>query len=81
MGLTPRGGGAEPLLSLRHYFAIEQLTHPAVKATPCSRLFYQCWQNGFHYDVDTRQVGVRVCPCAYPFLALCVRACIRTVCA
>ncbi|KAG2448854.1 hypothetical protein HYH02_006205 [Chlamydomonas schloesseri] len=41
--------------SLRYYFVLDSLQHPAVKAMPCSKFFYHCWQQGFHFDVDHRQ--------------------------
>ncbi|GLC34485.1 hypothetical protein PLESTB_001256000 [Pleodorina starrii] len=41
--------------SLRYYFVLDQLQHPAVKSMPCSKFFYHCWQHGFHFDVDHRQ--------------------------
>ncbi|GLI64066.1 hypothetical protein VaNZ11_007230 [Volvox africanus] len=41
--------------SLRYYFVLDQLPHPAVKSMPCSKFFYYCWQHGFHFDVDHRQ--------------------------
>ncbi len=43
------------LQSLRYYFVLDQLTHPTVRSTPCSKFFYHCWQSGFHFDVDNRQ--------------------------
>lgn len=50
-------GSAAPQ-SLRYYFVLDSLQHPAVKAMPCSKFFYHCWQQGFHFDVDHRQVRV-----------------------
>ncbi|KAG2432871.1 hypothetical protein HXX76_008603 [Chlamydomonas incerta] len=47
-------GSAAPQ-SLRYYFVLDSLQHPAVKAMPCSKFFYHCWQQGFHFDVDHRQ--------------------------
>ncbi|GFR40108.1 hypothetical protein Agub_g662, partial [Astrephomene gubernaculifera] len=41
--------------SLRYYFVLDQLQHPAIKSMPCSKFFYHCWQHGFHFDVDHRQ--------------------------
>ncbi|EFJ52332.1 hypothetical protein VOLCADRAFT_102998 [Volvox carteri f. nagariensis] len=41
--------------SLRYYFVLDQLQHPAIRSMPCSKFFYYCWQHGFHFDVDHRQ--------------------------
>jgi hypothetical protein len=54
--------GSQPQ-SLRYYFVLDQLQHPAVKSMPCSKFFYHCWQHGFHFDVDHRQVGRGAGPC------------------
>ncbi|KAG2501161.1 hypothetical protein HYH03_000976 [Edaphochlamys debaryana] len=51
----PGPGSSGPVQQLRYYFVLDQLQHPAVKAMACSKFFYHCWQNGFHFDVDHRQ--------------------------
>jgi hypothetical protein len=33
---------------------LDALTHPSLAATPCARFFHACWQDGLHYDVDSR---------------------------
>ncbi|KXZ47062.1 hypothetical protein GPECTOR_38g299 [Gonium pectorale] len=58
--VSGRSGGADAQAahgpqSLRYYFVIDQLQHPAIKSMPCSKFFYFCWQHGFHFDVDHRQ--------------------------
>lgn len=56
-GTTPRSTpGMEPgLESQRFFFSLDPLTHPSLRAMPCSRFFFSSWQAGLHFDVDNRQ--------------------------
>ncbi len=38
----------------RFFFAVDALAHPALAATPATRFFHACWQDGLHFDVDSR---------------------------